>query len=119
MGRKMSFPDVMGADLLDFVEKSKTTCAFALKVLNELDELFETGFSGKEVDLIHHLISELDQAEHENDLVQVKVRSELFKIEKSLNPIDVMFLYRVLEWIGDVADQSQTVGNRMMYIISR
>jgi predicted phosphate transport protein (TIGR00153 family) len=119
MGRQMNFPKEMGPDLLEYVEKSKTTCGFALKALEELDDLVESGFSGKEVDLIHHLITELDLAEHENDNLQVKVRSQLFSIEKSLNPIDVMFLYRVIEWIGDVADHSQTVGNRMMYIISR
>jgi predicted phosphate transport protein (TIGR00153 family) len=119
MGRKMSFPKQMGDLLLEFIDKSKITCGFALKALDELDELFETGFSGKEVDLIHHLISELDQAEHENDRLQVKVRSQLFEIEKDLYPVEVMFLYRVIEWIGDVADHSQTVGNRMMYIISR
>lgn len=119
MGRKMHFPKEMGPDLIEYVEKSKTTCGFALKALEELDALVDSGFSGKEVDLIHNLISELDSAEHENDNLQVKVRSQLFSIEKSLNPIDVMFLYRVIEWIGDVADHSQTVGNRMMYIISK
>ena len=119
MGRKMSFPKQIGDVLLEYIDKSKITCGFALKALDELDELFETGFSGKEVDLIHHLISELDQAEHENDRLQVRVRSQLFEIEKDLYPVEVMFLYRVIEWIGDVADHSQTVGNRMMYIISR
>jgi len=34
----------------------------------------------------------------------------LFKLEKDLPPINVMFLYQIIEWIGDVARPVQRVG---------
>ena len=61
----------------------------------------------------------LDKVEHDSDLLGIDVRLQLFAIEASLNPINVMFLDKIIEWIGDIADQSQIVGNRMLYLIAR
>ncbi|MFP5507036.1 MAG: DUF47 family protein, partial [Gammaproteobacteria bacterium] len=49
----------------------------------------------------------------------VRVRAELFKRETELPPVDVMFLYRVIDWIGDLADLSQRVGSRLELMLAR
>jgi len=87
--------------------------------MNELDELLETGFAGREVTLVENLIEELDRIEHDTDTLQIKLRSDLFKLEKDLPPINVMFLYQIIEWIGDVADRAQRVGNRLEQLMAR
>lgn len=119
MGRRMEIPETMSAAVHEYVEHSVGATNLALQALNELDELIETGFSGREVDLISSLIKRLDAAEHEADVKQIEVRNLLFSIEKELNPVDVMFLYRIIDWIGDIADYAQTVGNRLLYIIAK
>ena len=45
--------------------------------------------------------------------------SLLFEIEKELNPIDVMFLYRIIEWLGDLADNAQRVGHQMGILLAK
>jgi hypothetical protein len=40
-------------------------------------------------------------------------------IESEMNPIDVMFLYKILEWVGGIADQAQRVGARLEVMLSR
>jgi hypothetical protein len=103
----------------ELVQWSVKPSVIALEALNELDELITTGFSGKEVDLISAMITRLGEVEHEADIRESELTRLLFSMEKTLDPVDVMFLYRVIEWIGDLADKSQTVGNRMLYLIAR
>jgi uncharacterized protein len=118
-GRQMAIPAELAPALRDLVEWAVKPATVALEALNELDELITTGFSGKEVELVAAMISRLDEVEHEADIKQRVLTGQLFAMEKHLNPVDVVFFYRLIEWIGDLADKSQTVGNRMLYLIAR
>ena len=119
VGRQMKIPDALREQMRTFVKSTTDTVAFAGKALNELDELLETGFSGSEVELIEQMINDLNHAEHDTDNHQRDVQRTLFSIEKDVNPVDVMFLYRMIESIGDIADYAQSVGNRMLYLIAK
>ncbi|MCR8922105.1 TIGR00153 family protein [Dasania sp. GY-MA-18] len=119
MGRKMSIPQPITASFMEFVEEALATSAQALKAINELDELVETGFRGREVNTVEALIDELDRLEHRNDEQEIAIRASLFAIEKDLPPIDAMFLYKVIDSIGDLANRAQKVGSRLQIIIAR
>jgi predicted phosphate transport protein (TIGR00153 family) len=119
IGRRMVFPELMQPLMFKFIESCTTTVAEAGKALNELDELLETGFSGREIESIENLIADLNQAEHDTDELQREVQNALFEVEKEMDALDVMFMYRLIEWIGDIADYAQSVGNRMLYIIAK
>lgn len=119
LGRQMSIPESVRPLLKDYLEISVSTTTFALQALEELDELIVSGFSGREIELIEKMLDSLGDVEHQSDVKQIAVRKMLMSVENKLNPIDVMFLYRIIDWIGDLADDSQTVGNRMLYLIAR
>ncbi len=118
-GRKMTFPEKLGPQLLAFVARSVDACKQAEKTVNELDELVETGFGGGEVELVQDMIKELDKIEKDTDRIQVQVRAALFEMEKELPPIDAMFLYRIIDWIGDLGDRAQRVGSRLQLMLAR
>ena len=118
-GRKMDFPPKLARVLPDFVARCEDACGQASKVINELDELVETGFAGKEVRLVESIITELDSIEKDTDKMQVKIRAVLMKIENDLPPVDVMFYYRVIEGIGKVADISQRIGSRLELLLAK
>lgn len=118
LGRKMSLPLEMHQTIPDFVRAAVNTSAQALLAIEELDELMETGFGGREVYIIEKLVKELDNLENEVDQLEVKVRAQLFQIEKTLSPIDVMFLYKVIDWIGDLADRARRVGSRLLLLLA-
>ncbi|OWL89735.1 TIGR00153 family protein [Halopseudomonas aestusnigri] len=118
-GRRMVIPPSLFPDFRAFVQRSIDAAAQALKAMNELDELLETGFAGREVTLVERLIEELDRIEHDTDNMQIGLRAQLFKLEKDWPPVDVMFLYQIIEWIGDVADRAQRVGNRLELLMAR
>jgi predicted phosphate transport protein (TIGR00153 family) len=90
----------------------------ARKSVRELDELFTAGFRGAEVVLVEAMIEELDRIETDTDDRQAALRSSLYTIEKSLDPVDAMFLYKVIELTGEIADMAERVGRRLELLLS-
>ena len=119
LGRKMTIPAAIAPAMLDFVKESVVTAKRALTAIQELDELLEAGFSGREIHLIETLIRELDEQEHKTDILQVAIRAQLFKLEDQLPPVNVMFLYKIIDRIGELADRAQKVGSRLQLLIAR
>ncbi|ARS47221.1 MULTISPECIES: TIGR00153 family protein [Pseudomonadaceae] len=119
LGRQMAIPQALQPLMRTYVQRSVDASAQALKAMNELDELLETGFAGREAVLVETLIEELGSIENDTDRLQIEVRRNLFKLEKDLPPVDVMFLYQIIDWVGDVADRAQRVGNRLEQLLAR
>ncbi|MFZ2288414.1 MAG: TIGR00153 family protein [Halopseudomonas yangmingensis] len=119
LGRRMTIPQPLQPAFMAFVQRSVDAAAQALKAMNELDELLETGFAGREVTLVENLIVELEDIERDTDMMQIALRAELFKLERDMPPVDVIFLYQIIEWIGDVADRAERVGNRLELLMAR
>jgi uncharacterized protein len=119
LGRHMQIPVSMKDTLNAYVEASLNAVSEAHTIVNELDELIETGFGGREVDWIEKLITRLDEIESQSDLIQIDIRSKLHKIEKDLSPVDVMFMYKIFELIGNLADCAKKVGDQIHVIVAR
>lgn len=119
LGRCMAIPRDIHPQMLKYVQRCVDASAQALKAMRELDSLLETGFSGREAALVERMVEELEDIEHETDRLQIDVRRALYKLEKDLPPVDVMFLYRIIDWIGDVADRAERVGNRLEQLLAR
>ena len=117
-GRQMVFPQNVAGKLTVFVNRCVDATRKAHAVIYELDSLLETGFRGQEVEIVESMVQELDQLERETDALQVDIRRTLFEQEKGLPPIDVMFMYRVLEMIGELADGAQRVGHRLQQLVA-
>jgi len=114
----MKIPPEIKVDFLAYVSRNVDAAKKARKSIRELDELFETGFRGAEAKLVESIVAELDQIENDTDDMQAKLRARIFAIEDELKPVDVMFLYRILELTGDVADRAESVGHRLELILS-
>lgn len=119
LGREMVIPGELQPLIRTFVQRTVDASAQALKAMNELDELLETGFGGREAKLVETLVEELDDIEDDTDRLQIDVRRALFKLEKDMPAVDVMFLYQIIDWVGDVADRAQRVGNRLEQLLAR
>ena len=118
LGRKLQIPAAIAEQFLEFVDRNVDATKQARKSVRELDELFTTGFRGAEVDLVSGMIEELDRIETDTDDKQAALRGALFEIEKSLDPIDAMFMYQVIELTGEIADMAERVGRRLELLLS-
>ncbi len=119
LGRRMIIPAPLAESIKVFLQRSIDASAQAEKAIDELDDLLEAGFQGSEVKLVEEMIHELDRIEHDTDEMQIKIRRALFQIENELPPVHAMFLYKIIEWIGDLADRAQQVGERMQLLLAR
>jgi uncharacterized protein len=119
LGRRMTIPAPLHQQMIAFVSSSIEAGRQALKAINELDELLEVGFSGKEVDFVDNMISELDHLEGKTDQLEQEIRHKLFSLEQELPPIDVIFLYQIIDMIGELADLAEGVGGRLQILLAR
>ncbi|SES78212.1 TIGR00153 family protein [Thalassotalea agarivorans] len=118
-GRQMDLPPALLTHFSDYLKRCIDAIDKAAEAINELGDLLETGFKGREVKLVEKLINELDAIEDDTDSMQITIRKELLAIEKDLHPIDAMYLYQVIEWVGDLADLAERVGSRLEILLAR
>jgi predicted phosphate transport protein (TIGR00153 family) len=117
-GRQMSIPPEIQEGFRAFVSRNVDAAKKARKSIRELDELYETGFRGAEAELVESLVLELDRIEDDTDVMQAEIRASLFSIEDNLPPVDVMFLYRIIELTGDIGDMAERIGRRLEVLLS-
>lgn len=117
--RKTAFPDPLQEPLRDLLDLGVATSAQALAAINELDELLETGFSGRELGIVEEMIDRLDALESEADERRHNVVSAIAELEANLPPVDAVFLYQIAEKMGDLAEHAQSVGSRLQLLIAR
>ena len=87
--------------------------------INELDELLETAFSSRERKIVAEMVKKINVLEHDTDTAQNDIRNKLFLLESDLPPVDVMFYYRAIEWLGETADAAQKVGSRFEVMLTK
>lgn len=119
LGRQMILPENISSLLMTFLQKNIEASHQANAAIHELDELLETGLSGNEIKLVESMVDTLAQIERTTDAQQIELRRHLFAIEKTLSPIEVMFLYNIIEWIGDIADVAREVGDDLLILLAR
>jgi len=118
IGRQMEIPQAIANSYNTFLDRCLDAVTVANQAASELDQLVETGFRGAEVDILERMIETLREIEHVTDEIQIDVRKELFNIEKKLSPIDVIFLYTMINWTGEIADHAEQVGNRLELLLA-
>lgn len=119
LGRRMSIPENMKEQMNEFVTASVAAADQALTAINELEGLLETGFSARELLVVEHMIKELDVLEQKADYLEIGVRTSLFALEAQLPPVDVMFLYNIIDWVGDIANRAHDVGGRLQLLLAQ
>jgi len=117
--RRMTIPPFMQEPLIALTARCVDTCEHALGVIEELDELLALGFRGLEVDKVNDMLKELNDIEDETDELGIALARALFEHEDELKPVSVMMWYRLIEWIGDLADYAEKVGDRLRLLIAK
>ena len=119
LGRQMAIPKALHADFIGFVGSSTVTCEKAHGAINELDELLEAGFAGAEVKFVQKLIRELAAQEQKVDKKELKLRKKLFNLEADLPPVNVIFMYNIIDQIGALADTAEMSGNQVELLLAK
>ncbi|MDX1498850.1 MAG: TIGR00153 family protein [Woeseiaceae bacterium] len=116
--RQMQIPEALAEPFLEYLDRVLDSTKQARKSVRELDELFTTGFRGREAELVESMIAQLDAIESDTDQHKLKLSRRLFEMEASLNPVDTMFLYKMIDLVGNIADMAERVGRRLELLLS-
>ena len=117
--RPMEVPEALKEPLLALTRRCVDACDQAGKVIGELDELVSTGFRGRESEAVSDMVEELNKIENDTDQMGMKLTHRLFELEDEMKPVSVMFWYQLIQWIGDLADYAEKVGNRLRLLLAR
>jgi len=110
--RGMQLPGPLAEPVRSLAARVVVACDQAKRIIDELDELVETGFSGREVSRVEEMISELARIESETDELLDQACRKLFSMEEEIG-VATVYWHQILLWIADLADFAERVGNRL------
>ncbi len=117
-GRGLKIPAPIQSDFMILLMRSIDATLAASAAINELDELLESSFRGSEAKMVQRMISKIDSIEEESDRAKQEVQLGLFPLENTLSPIEVVFLYRLLDWVADLGNRAEIVGEHLELLLA-
>ncbi len=115
--RGMKTPEALKAPLAALASSALAAVSQIEAVVNELDELVETGFGRHEVARVEEMITALNGLESEADERGEEALKALFQIEEEIG-VGAFYWYEIINWIGDIADYAERAGNRIRLLIA-
>lgn len=119
IGRRLSMPEPIQDSYLALLQRSIDAVEQARRSVQELDDLFHTGFRGAGAEQVLTMTDELSDIEDDSDALQIELRARLFRIEDQLPPVTVMFIYKIIDRTGELGNIAQRVGSRLHLMIAR
>jgi len=117
--RDMEVPDAL-KDILDELLEATMNISVATKdMIEQLDELLQVGFRGRENEKVTRMIIGVRSTEHDIDGIMSRTRRTLFEHEKDLDPVTIIFWYKLIELLGSISDQAENVGDRLLLFLSK
>ncbi len=117
--RPMEFPEFLRDPMQALTRRCVDVCEMSAKIIAELDELLAMGFRGHEATRVEEMVEALNKLEDETDELGLELTRRLFQHEDEIKPVSVMMWYQLIQWVGDLADYAEKVGDRLRLLIAR
>ena len=117
--RDMEVTDELKGLLDELLEGTMEICSDSKNLVSCLDKLPEVGFRGREMDNITGIIKGVRKSEHNLDIIILRCRRALFEIEQQLDPVSVMFWYKIIELLGSISDQAENMADGILLFLSK
>ena len=117
--RPMDLPEFMQEPMLALTQRCVDVCEKSAEIIEELDELLAMGFRGKEANRVEEMVTALNKIEDETDELGLELTRRLFQHEDEIKPVSVMMWYQLIQWVGDLADYAEKVGDRLRLMIAK
>ncbi len=119
ISRVMEVPEGIKKQLDDLLNATMEISSEAKAMVEELDELVQVGFGGREYEKVITMIAGVRRSEHNIDHILHNLRKTLFSIEDTLNPVSVIFWYQLIELLGDISNQAENISDRLLLFLSK
>ncbi len=93
----------------DFTGKCLEAYKLVRNIIDQLDELLETGFGGVETQTVRELVDMVAYKEHESDVAQGELIRELLAHEDTVSYGDFFLWTKIIRQIANIADRSDNL----------
>jgi hypothetical protein len=83
----------------------------------ELNNLAEVSFGGAEAKVVLDLIDGLGEEEWKADRIARRLSKHVYSLEKTLNPIDIIFYEKIIIALGSIANEAENAGDMLRMMI--
>ena len=92
-----------------FLQNSLETFRLTRNIINQLDELVETGFGGVEARSVREMVEGVARKEHETDVSQRELLRSMLANEASITYGDFFLWSRIIRQVANIADRSENL----------
>lgn len=117
--RDMETPEAINTLLNDLLAGTLAICSDAKVMIEELDELVQVGFGGREHDKVIEMIAGVRSSEDSLDQTLHTIKRALFQVEDTLPPVSVMFWYQIIDLLGNMSNQAENMSDRLLLFLSK
>jgi predicted phosphate transport protein (TIGR00153 family) len=109
--------DEFAQSLNEHFEQTLEVFQSSLRIMREIEELLESSFGGIEAERVKTMVEETAFKEHKASLAKHAVMKKLFVKGDSMSPAAFYMWVNVLKGIGNIADSSERLANRIRMIL--
>ena len=117
--RHTKIPKSLQKDFIEHIELVKKTVLAIEKAVENIKDLIETSFVKKEREQTKEFIHKVHQDENEADKKKYEITRGIYKLEKKLDPMDTYHLLKIVDWVDDIADHAENVGDWLRSMIAK
>jgi hypothetical protein len=117
--RDMIVPDAIKELIDELLEGTMEISSSAKDMIEQLDELLQVGFRGREQKKVEEMIAGVRRKEHNIDSIMHRTRRALFESEQQLDPVSAVFWYQLIDLLGSISDQAENISDRLLLFLSK
>ncbi|MCB0283399.1 MAG: TIGR00153 family protein [Calditrichaeota bacterium] len=104
-------------DLKDFLDKNMETVDSVHKIIQELDQLLQSTFSGVESKKVRQMVNDVAFMEHEADIMQRDILRKLYSMEKTLSYASFNLWINIIKTMASLGNLSEKLAYKIAMLI--
>ena len=114
----MDVPQEMHRPILALSGRAADAVSAANDVIGMFDDLVETGFKGPVLKKTRAMIRDVIEIETDADHIGTDITHTLFQHARDMDPVSIVFLYRLINLIEDLADYAEAMAIRSRLLLA-
>ena len=116
--KNLPFPSDIQDEFEKFVELNIQAVEICATIINQMDELIESGFGGTEAERIRGLAKDVAFAEHQADLVQIQLLKKIYEHDSDFSLGEFHLWMRMTRILSKLANTAENLADRVSKTLS-
>lgn len=104
-------------ELKPFLDKNLQAVRHAHNIIQEIDELLEASFGGKEAEKVRAMVEEVAYMEHEADMLQRALLKKFYNMDDAIPYTSFTLWIHILQAIASLGNNSEKLANRVRMLL--